>query len=213
MSIYLTHHRAFCEHLAHLHDIGVSWDEKGSMPLRKKALQTAMEFFGQRPDLAIGAEVQLVRGGLEAGLFRGGRDLRIQICSAGTFLISGHRPRRRPDFMISKKVVCRELLREVHDAVSSDLDFPTLDQALPDDVTFSEPFDGFTVMRLIPGQGPGECRLMIGRRSVVPDLYAYHDAIELPDDLYRDQPLSGNASLRDLLDGYMRERRKEAIPA
>ena len=182
------------------------------MPLRKKALQTAMEFFGQRPDLAIGAAVRIVRGGLEVSLFRCGRDLRIHISSVGSFLLSGHRPLRRPDLMITKNVVTRSLLDEIEAVIPYDETIPLLDRMGEGDVNLRDPFDGFGVMRFIPGQHEGDCRLLIGRDSVVGGLYAFQDALDLPEDLFRDQPLAGGSRLSDLLAGYVRERRRAGVP-
>lgn len=213
MSLYLQHHRLFCEQLAHLHEIGVSWDERGSMPLRRKALQAALEFFGQRPDLALATELNLVRGGLDVGLFRDGRDVRIQFCASGTFVLSAHRPRQRPDVLISGKLVTRALVREVCHRISHDTGVPTLDVQGSDDVGLQDPFSGFVLLRLIPGAGPGECRLLIGRETLMPDLYAFQDVIDLPEDLYDDQLLSGGARLRTLIEGYRRDRLREAEPA
>lgn len=99
MIFYLTHHRAFCEELGRLHALDVSWDGRGSVPLRRKPLQSAMELFGRRPDLTIGSQVTLNRGGVEITLFRGGRDLLIHICKSGSVVISGHRPGLQPDFI------------------------------------------------------------------------------------------------------------------
>ena len=214
MSAYLKHHRAFCDGLAQLHDLEVSWDGMGGMPLRKKALQSAMELFGLRPDLTLGTEVRIVRGGLEAGMFRCGRDIQVQICSARTVLVSGHLPRRRPDVLISMKAVSRAALAELEASIPYSSDSPLLDHARPDEVTFSIPFDGFKMMRLIPGSGQGECRLLVGRGSRhSPGLYAYHDAFDLPEDLFVDQPLAGGSRLSDLICGYVRERLQQEVPA
>lgn len=213
MNVYLEHHRTFCDELARLHDLEVSWDGRGSMPLRKKALQAAMELFGQRPDLTLGCEVNILRGGLEAGLFRSGRDLRVKICIAGTVLVSGHLPRRRPDVLISMKTVSRAGLAELEAAIPYGRVTPVLDHARADDVTFSMPFDNFTMMRLIPGSGPGECRLLVGRRGFMPGHYAFHDAFELPEDLFVAQPLAGGACLSDLISGYFKERLRQEVPA
>ena len=205
MSVYLEHHRVYCDGLSRLNELGVSWDGLGGVPLRRKALQSAMELFGQRPDLTIGAEVGLVRGGMEVGLFRSGRDLRVQICAAGTVVVSGHFPRRRPDVLISMRTVSRAGIAELEAAIPFASGRPILDHVRPDDVSFLIPFDGFCVMRLIPRTGTAECRLLIGRRSLVTGLYAYHDAADLPEDLFVDQPLPGGARLSGLISGYLRE--------
>jgi hypothetical protein len=205
MNLYLEHHRAYCDGLSRLHDLEVSWDGLGGLPLRKRALQSAMELFGQRPDLAIGAEVGLSRGGLEVGLFRSGRDLRVQICAAGTVVVSGNFPRRRPDVLISMRTVSRAGVAVLEELLPFATGGPVLDHDRPDDVTFLRPFDGFCVMRLIPGTGGVDFRLLIGRRSLIPGVYAYHDAADLPEDLYVDQPLAGGARLSDLIAGYLRE--------
>jgi hypothetical protein len=214
MAIHLQHHRAFCENLGHLHDIGVSWDGEGSKPLQKRSLQAAMEFFGRRPDLAIGAKTGLVRGGgVQVGLFREGRDITILICPKGSVRISRHRPRMRPDFTLYQEVVNTEVFRTLEDALPCAEDTPLLDYLSDGDVRLPSPFDGFMILRLAKSDTLGCCRLYMGREGPVPDLYAFHDAIHIPEDLPVDQTLTGQARLSDLLAAYRVERSQARVPA
>jgi len=213
MTIYLAHHRSFCEQLGRMHSLGVSWDGKGSIPLKRKPLQAAMELFGRRPDLTIGSKVRLDRGGLEIALFRGARDIQMQICKLGSVLISGHRPGSPPDFMMSSSTVTEPLLAKIEEMVPSVAGVPFLSPKKKSDVILKTPFEGFVVLRLEKSGSPPECRLLIGREGPVSDLYAYHDAIDLPEDIYQDQPLTGQSGLRDLVTAYIRERCECCSPA
>lgn len=213
MTVYLAHHRAFCEELGRLHALGVSWDEKGSIPLKRKPLQAAMELFGRRPDLTIGSKVLLDRGGVEISLFRGARDLQIRICKAGSILVSGHRPGSPPDFMLSDSAVTEELLKKIECMVPTADGLPFLSRKIESDVTLRIPFEGFVVLRLKKAGLMSDCRLLIGREGPVEGLYAYHDAIDLPEDIYQDQPLTGQSALRTLVAAYIRERCKSCAPA
>lgn len=213
MTLYLAHHRAFCEELGRLHSLGVSWDGKGSIPLKRKPLQAAMELFGRRPDLTIGSKVALDRGGVEIALFRGARDLQIQICRAGSILVSGHRPGSPPDFMISGNAVTEGLLERIEEVVPSTEGVPFLSRKIETDVILRIPFEGFVVLRLKKAELMTDCRLLIGREGPVSDIYAYHDAVDLPEDIYQDQPLTGQSALRALVGAYIRERCKSCAPA
>lgn len=213
MTFYLTHHRAFCEELGRLHALDVSWDGRGSVPLRRKPLQSAMELFGRRPDLTIGSQVTLNRGGVEITLFRGGRDLRIHICKSGSVVISGHRPGLQPDFTLTDGMVSETLLNDLGEAAPGEQGTPLLAQKIEDDLTLQTPFEGFSVLRLRKGETPSDCQLLIGRGGPVRGLYAFHDAIDLPDDIYQDQPLTGQNGLLSLVNAYLQERRGRLSPA
>lgn len=213
MTVYLAHHRAFCEELGRLHALGVSWDGNGSIPLRRKPLQAAMELFGRRPDLTIGSKVALDRGGVDIALFRGARDLQIRICKAGSLLVSGHRPGSPPDFMISGSAVTEGLLEKIESMVPSSEGAPFLSRKIETDVILRIPFEGFVVLQLKKAELMSEFRLLIGREGPVPDLYAYHDVVDLPEDIYQDQPLTGQSALRTLVTAYLGERCKSCAPA
>lgn len=207
MTFYLRHHRAFCDNLGRLHDLEVSWDRKGGMPLMKKALLSAMEFFGRRPDLMIGSKAELIqRGGLEISLFREGMDVSVQFCPKGSVRVSCHRPKKPPDFTAYHNMVTSVLLENFEAFLPFGVGDLMLDVHQEGDVLLTVPFDGFQVLRLRKSDTTGECRLFMGRTGVVPDLYAFQDALELPEDLPLDQPLTGWARLSDLMVAYRAER-------
>lgn len=202
MSIYLSHHRTFCENLFVLHNLEVSWDGNGGLPLRRKALQAATEIFGRRPDLAIGSRVDLSRGGLRVGLFRDGRDLTILIYPLGQVRLARHLPRQRPDLELFEKVVCERVFAKLEQAAPSSGAIPLLDVSHPEDVFFTDPFEGFEVLRLEDNAEAGANRLLMGRRSHSPHVYAFQEISELPQDLIRDQPVTGQTRLLDLISAY-----------
>lgn len=207
MSFHLTHHRAFCENLGRLSGLEVSWDGHGALPLKRKALQAAMELFGRRPDLTIGSRTVLRRGGLDINLFRGGWEIQVQICQLGRVMISGRDPGRRPDFMISEKIVTEPLLGALRDLVPVGDGLPILDRTSRADTVLQQPFEGFVVLRLHVESSMTVQRLMVGREGPAKDLYAYHDALDLPDEVWVDQPLTGQTKLGDLISSYVMEAR------
>jgi hypothetical protein len=207
MTLYLRHHRAFCENLNRLHDLEVSWDGKGGMPLMKKALLSAMELFGHRPDLVVGSRVELFqRGGLLVSLFRNGRDVSILFCGKGSVRVSCHRPKMRPDFTVSHAMVTSGMLTTLETPLPFNTADITLDVEQSNDVRLVSPFDGFNILRLRKSAIPGECRLYMGRTGFLPGLYAFQDAIDLPEDLPVDQPLTDTSCLSDLMKAYRKER-------
>jgi len=207
MTFILRHHRAFFENLGQLHDLEVSWDGKGGMPLMKKALLSAMEFFGRRPDLIFGSKADpILRGGLQVGLFRGGMDVCVQFCPKGSIQVSCHKPKKRPDFMVSHGMVTSALLKKVETFLPFGVGDLMLDVEQEGDVLLTTPFDGFKVLRLRKNDVPGGCRLFMGRTGAIPGLYAFHDALDLPEDLPFDQPLTGWDRLSDLMAAYRAER-------
>lgn len=206
MSICLAHHRAFCETLSRFHALDVGWDGHGAIPLRRKALLAALELFGRRPDLTIGARVRLDRGGVEVTLFRGGRDLLILICKAGSFLIFGHRSGMKQDVILSVPSLTETAFEKMEHALPSGLRAPFLSRRTEGDLLLSVPFEGFSVLRLERSETVSERRLLIGREGPVDNVYAYHDACDLPRDLIADQPLTGKTRLRDLVLAYLQER-------
>ncbi|PTX52637.1 hypothetical protein IQ03_03907 [Gemmobacter caeni] len=201
MDVYLEHHRSFCENLARLNMLPVSWDEKGGLPLRKKALQAAIEIFGRRPDLTIGSVVDLKRGGLKIGLIRDGRDITLLICAQGTVSLSRHLPRTRPDIELFAKAVEEPLFETLTRAVPL-FTGPRLDRGRKEDHPFTEPFEGFELLRLFRRDDPRERRILVGRRTHSEGIFAFHDARDLPTDIFRDQILCGTTRLSDLLTAY-----------
>lgn len=214
MTLYLRHHRAFCENLTSLHDLEVSWDGKGGVPLMKRALLSAMELFGHRPDLVIGSKAELLqRGGLHVGLFRNGRDVSIQFCAKGSVRVSCHKPKMRPDFTASHSMVTSGLLSALETALPYHPDHLNLDVEQEDDVRLIVPFEGFNILRLRKSNLPGECRLYMGRTGFLPGLYAFQDAFDLPEDLPVNQPLTDTSCLSDLMKAYRAERLSKAPEA
>lgn len=211
MDVYLDHHRAFCENLARLNMLSVSWDGGGGLPLRRKALQSAVELFGRRPDLAIGSMSELKKGGVKIGLVRDGCDISVLICPLGTISISRHRPKNKPDIEYFAKHVEQRLLDILSEAVPA-FSGPRLDLWREEDHLFSEPFEGFELLRLHRcGEGRGRT-ILIGRRSYSDGVFAFHDARDLPVDIYRDQILCGTTRLSDLINAYHRERDRDPEP-
>lgn len=206
MADYLAHHRAFCEELGRLHSLGVSWDGNGALPLKRKALVAALELFGRRPDLTVGSRLRLHRGGAEISLFRAGRDVQISLCKDGSVLISGHRSGLATDVLISDQGVTEALLERLRDAIPDRASVPALSRRRETDVVLASPFDDFVLLRLREGSKSDRKSLLIGRLTLVDDLYAYHEAQELPEEVYVDQPLTGQVGLRDLVTAYLRER-------
>lgn len=213
MADYLAHHRAFCEELGRLHSLEVSWDGNGALPLKRKALVAALELFGRRPDLTVGSKIRLHRGGAEISLFRTGRDVQISLCKDGCVLVSGHRSALAADVMTSDLGVTEPLLERLRDAIPDRASVPALSRRRETDVVLASPFDDFVLLRLREGSKSDRKSLLIGRRSLVDDLYAYHEAQELPEDVYVDQPLTGQVGLRDLVSAYLRERCDRYSPA
>jgi hypothetical protein len=210
MDVYLDHHRAFCENLARLNMLPVSWDDRGGLPLRRKALRSAFEVFGRRPDLAIGSVCELKRGGLKIGLVRDGCDITLLICPLGTIGLSRHRPRSKPDIEYFAKLVEQPLFELLDEAVPV-FSGPRLDRGGEEDHPFSEPFEGFELLRLDRSGEDRGGRILIGRRSYSDGIFAFHDAKDLPSDIYRDQILCGTTRLSDLINAYHREREPELV--
>jgi len=198
---FLDHHRAFCENLARLNQLDVSWDGRGAIPLRKKALQSAVEIFGRRPDLAIGATVVLSKGGLNVSILRGGRDVNLVICPLGTVRLSRHLPRSRPDLEIFVKLVDERLIDALRDVIAFFED-PFLDRARLEDHQLAEPFEGFDILRLHAQDSPEEKTILFGRRTYAEGIYAFHEMRELPADIFRDQVIYGQTRLSELLASY-----------
>lgn len=212
MTMYLAHHRSFCEELGRLSSLAVSWDGQGGTPLRRKSLLSAVELFGRRPDLTIGAELTLDRGGLRVTLFRGGRDLQIDIYKEGALLVAGHRPASKPDFNFTSKTVTEPFLEKLDRVVPYGEGAPFLCQKNEHDVCLSVPFFGFSVLRLKKAEAIADCRLYVGREGILDEVYAFHDATDLPGDVFVDQPLTGQNSLLDLVTSYTRTRSGDALP-
>ena len=213
MTVYLIHHKAFCEELGRLHALDVSWDGCGAVPLKRKPLLAAMLLFGRRPDLTLGAKVRLDRGGVEVTLFRCGRDVHITLCKAGSVLVSGHRPGAAPDFLISATTITETLIRQISDVLPTEVGVPFLSEKSETDVLLRTPFENFVVLRLRKDEDGRPCQLLIGRQGLLPDTYAYHDAADLPEDIYVDQPLTGQSCLKDLVKAYSKERSGSYEPA
>jgi hypothetical protein len=201
MDVYLEHHRSFCENLARLNMLPVSWDGKGGIPLRKKALQSAIEVFGRRPDLTIGSAVELKRGGLKIGLIRDGRDINLLICAQGTVSVSRHLPRSRPDIEYFTKGV-DEPLFDILVQAAPIFAGPRLDRLRPEDHRFTEPFEGFDLLRLARREDQRDRKILVGRRTCSEGIFAFHDARDLPTDIFRDQILCGQTRLSDLITAY-----------
>jgi hypothetical protein len=213
MTVYLTHHKAFCEELGRLHALDVSWDGCGAVPLKRKPLLAAMLLFGRRPDLTLGAKVCLDRGGIDISLFRGARDIQITLCKAGSVLISGHRPGMAPDFLISSSTITESLIRQVSEVIPSGTDLPFLSKKTEEDVSLEIPFEKFVVLRRQKVDVNGPNKLLIGREGLVQGVYAYHDVAHLPGDIYVDQPLTGEINLKELVKAYVQERSSSHAPA
>lgn len=201
MDLYMEHHRSFCENLARLNMLPVSWDGRGGLPLRRKSLQATVEIFGRRPDLTIGSVVELKRGGLRIGLIRDGRDITLLICAQGTVSLSRHLPQSRPDIELFTKAVEEPLFETLARAVPM-FSGPRLDSSRPEDHPFSEPFEGFELLRLFRGDDQRDRRILVGRRTHSEGVFAFHDARDLPTDIFRDQILCGTTRLSDLLSAY-----------
>lgn len=213
MGNYLHHHRAFCEHLGKLAGLEVSWDGNGALPLKRKALHSAMELFGRRPDLTIGSDVILARGGLEISLFRGGRDVQVHISKEGKLIISGHRPEIRSDFIISESIINDRLLNALEREVPFNRGCPHLDFMRDEDLSLQVPFNNFSFVRLVSSNKKEIPELLIGRSAFLSGVYALHEISDIPADLIRDQPLSNQTRLKELVDAYLAEIGGECVPA
>jgi len=201
MDVYLEHHRSFCENLARLNMLPVSWDGRGGIPLRRKALQASVEIFGRRPDLTIGSVVDLKRGGIRIGLIRDGRDITLLICAQGTVSVSRHLPRSRPDIEHFTKGVDEPLFSALA-AVAPMFSGPRLDRMRSEDHLFTETFEGFELLRLARRDDQRDRKILVGRRTSSQGVYAFHDARDLPTDIFRDQILCGTTRLSDLISSY-----------
>lgn len=145
-------------------------------------------------------------------LFRGGRDLQIDIHKEGALLVSGHRPASKPDFNFTSKTVTEPFLEKLDQVVRYGEGAPFLCRKNEHDVCLSVPFFGFSVLRLKKADAIADCRLCVGREGFLGEVYALHDATDLPGDVFVDQPLTGQNSLLDLVTSYTRTRSGDALP-
>jgi hypothetical protein len=62
------------------------------------------------------------------------------------------------------------------------------------------------VLRLKKDEDGRPCQLLIGRQGLLSDIYAYHDVADLPEDIYVEQPLTGQCGLKALVKAYSKAR-------
>lgn len=195
MDTYLEHHRRFFTKLDSLVRLDVGWDGNGGAPLKRKAFLAMAELLSMRPDLGVGAHVELLsRGGLKMTLFRAGCDLLVKVCTAGTIRVHLIRPGGDLEFEASCKQVGEVFLRDLEKAIPS-MASPVIGRVRPDDRLFEEEREGLYCVRDDEGGFP----LLIGRRTCSPSLVALHDHRDIPADLLEKQQLADGFSFSDLV--------------
>lgn len=193
MNIYLRHHRCFSETLRRLSALDVGWDGHCGSPLKRKTLFSATEFFACRPDLTLGAHAELtLRGGLTVTLFRDGCDVTIQFCTEDSIHVSRLSPEKTPTLEIFFKKINADALGELAPEIPEET-APIIDFMASDDEVVGPEREGFCAVRLA---SKGE--MLVGRRTCMRGVIAFHPVSDVPDEITREQRLSDGTFVANL---------------